>query len=54
MVRTNVANCGSWVKDAWTYDTYAELTEGKPHLFNFPRKETEGMLIVCLDKERRS
>jgi len=35
----NVANCGSWVKDASTGDTYVELTNGKPHLFTFPRKE---------------
>lgn len=35
----NVANCGSWVKDATPYDTYVELTGGKPHLFVFPRRE---------------
>ena len=35
----NVANCGSWVKDAKPYDTYVELTGGKPHLFVFQGKE---------------
>jgi UDP-2,3-diacylglucosamine pyrophosphatase LpxH len=35
----NVANCGSWVKDATPYDTYVELAGGKPHLFMFPRQE---------------
>jgi len=35
----NVANCGSWVKDATRYDTFVELTGGRPHLFTFPRQE---------------
>jgi hypothetical protein len=40
----NVANCGSWVKDAATYDTYVELAGGKPRLFVFGGREiTERM-----------
>jgi len=31
----NVVNSGSWVKDATNYDTYVELTKGKPRLFVF-------------------
>jgi UDP-2,3-diacylglucosamine pyrophosphatase LpxH len=37
----NVANCGSWVKDANPYDTYVELTEGKPRLFIFGDRKQE-------------
>ncbi len=36
----NVANCGSWVKDANPYDTYVELSDGKPRLYIFsPQKQ---------------
>lgn len=37
----NVVNCGSWVKDSTPYDTYVELTDGKPRLFMFgpPKQE---------------
>ena len=31
----NVANTGSWVKDAAVYNTYVELSDGKPRLFVF-------------------
>ena len=31
----NVANTGSWVKDAAIYNTYVELSGGKPRLFVF-------------------
>jgi predicted phosphodiesterase len=35
----NVANTGSWVKDAATHNTYVELTGGKPRLFVFGGQE---------------
>lgn len=37
----NVVNTGSWVKDSTPYDTYVELTDGKPRLFTYgpPRQE---------------
>ena len=36
----NVVNTGSWVKDSSPYDTYVELTDGKPHLFIYgPQKQ---------------
>jgi UDP-2,3-diacylglucosamine pyrophosphatase LpxH len=37
----NVVNTGSWVKDSTPYDTYVELTDGKPRLFTFgpPKQE---------------
>ena len=36
----NVVNSGSWVKDSKPYDTYVELTEGKPRLFIYsPQKQ---------------
>jgi UDP-2,3-diacylglucosamine pyrophosphatase LpxH len=36
----NVVNSGSWVKDSSPYDTYVELSEGKPHLFIYgPQKK---------------
>ena len=31
----NLANSGSWVKDANPHDTYVEITAGKPRLFIF-------------------
>ncbi|MGA8903990.1 MAG: hypothetical protein WB661_03160, partial [Candidatus Bathyarchaeia archaeon] len=31
----NVANTGSWVKDAAIHNTYVELSDGKPRLFVF-------------------
>ena len=37
----NVANTGSWVKDSNPYDTYVELTEGKPHLFTYSDQKKE-------------
>jgi UDP-2,3-diacylglucosamine pyrophosphatase LpxH len=37
----NVVNCGSWVKDANPYDTYVELTDGKPRLFIFGDRKRE-------------
>lgn len=37
----NVANCGSWVKDSNPYDTYVELTDGKPRLFIFGDQKQE-------------
>lgn len=33
----NVANCGSWVKDSAIYNTFVELSRGKPRLFVFDR-----------------
>jgi UDP-2,3-diacylglucosamine pyrophosphatase LpxH len=36
-----VANCGSWVKDANPYDTYVELTDGKPRLFIYGAQKQE-------------
>ncbi len=35
----NVVNTGSWVKDSAVYDTYVELSDGKPRLFVFGRQE---------------
>ncbi|MGA2626996.1 MAG: UDP-2,3-diacylglucosamine diphosphatase [Candidatus Bathyarchaeia archaeon] len=35
----NVANTGSWVKDAAVYNTYVELSGGKPKLFVFGGQE---------------
>jgi len=35
----NVVNSGSWVKDAAIYNTYVELSGGKPRLFVFGGKE---------------
>lgn len=35
----NVANTGSWVKDAAIYNTYVELSDGKPRLFVFGGRE---------------
>jgi UDP-2,3-diacylglucosamine pyrophosphatase LpxH len=35
----NVANTGSWVKDAAIHDTYVELSGGKPRLFVFGGQE---------------
>jgi len=36
----NVVNSGSWVKDSKPYDTYVELTGGKPRLFIYsPQKQ---------------
>ncbi|MGP8070480.1 MAG: UDP-2,3-diacylglucosamine diphosphatase [Candidatus Bathyarchaeia archaeon] len=35
----NVANTGSWVKDSNPYNTYVELTDGKPRLFVFGGQE---------------
>jgi hypothetical protein len=37
----NVVNTGSWVKDSNPYDTYVELSGGKPRLFTFgpPKRE---------------
>jgi UDP-2,3-diacylglucosamine pyrophosphatase LpxH len=37
----NVVNSGSWVKDSNPYDTYVELTDGKPHLFIFGTQKRE-------------
>jgi UDP-2,3-diacylglucosamine pyrophosphatase LpxH len=37
----SVVNCGSWVKDANPYNTYVELTGGKPHLFIFGNHKRE-------------
>jgi predicted phosphodiesterase len=37
----NVANCGSWVKDANPYDTYVELSDGKPRLYIFSPQKKE-------------
>ena len=37
----SVVNCGSWVKDANPYNTYVELTNGKPHLFVFGNRIKE-------------
>ena len=34
-----VVNSGSWVKDAATHNTYAELSDGKPRLFVFEGQE---------------
>lgn len=35
----NVVNTGSWVTDAAVYNTYVELSEGKPRLFIFGKEE---------------
>ena len=35
----NVANTGSWVKDSAVYNTYVELSGGKPRLFVFGGQE---------------
>ena len=35
----NVANTGSWVKDAAIHNTYVELSDGKPRLFVFGGQE---------------
>ena len=35
----NVANTGSWVKDAAIHNTYVELSDGKPKLFVFGGNE---------------
>ena len=35
----NVANTGSWVKDSTIYNTYVELSGGKPRLFVFGGNE---------------
>jgi UDP-2,3-diacylglucosamine pyrophosphatase LpxH len=35
----NVVNSGSWVKDAAIYNTYVELSDGKPRLFVFGGQE---------------
>ena len=35
----NVANTGSWVKDSAIYNTYVELSGGKPRLFVFGGQE---------------
>ena len=37
----NVVNTGSWVKDSNPYDTYVELTDGKPHLFIYGPQRQE-------------
>ena len=37
----NVVNTGSWVKDSNPYDTYVELTGGKPHLYVFAPQKRE-------------
>jgi UDP-2,3-diacylglucosamine pyrophosphatase LpxH len=37
----NVANTGSWVRDSKPYDTYVELTSGKPRLFIFGTHKQE-------------
>ena len=44
----NVANTGSWVKDSSPYDTYVELTDGKPRLFTYaPQKQEITDRIEC-------
>ena len=44
----NVVNTGSWVKDSSPYDTYVELTDGKPRLFTFaPQKQEITERIEC-------
>ena len=35
----NVVNSGSWVKDAAIYNTYVELSDGKPRLLVFGGQE---------------
>jgi len=37
----NVVNSGSWVKDSSPYDTYVELTDGKPRLFVYGDQKRE-------------
>jgi len=37
----NVVNSGSWVRDSNPYDTYVELTDGKPRLFIFGDQKKE-------------
>ena len=37
----NVANSGSWVKDATPHDTYVEIIDGKPRLYIFGDKMEE-------------
>jgi predicted phosphodiesterase len=44
----NVVNSGSWVKDSSLYDTYVELTDGKPRLFVFgPQRKEITERIEC-------
>jgi len=39
--KENVVNTGSWVKDSNPYDTYVELTNGKPRLFIYGPQRQE-------------
>jgi UDP-2,3-diacylglucosamine pyrophosphatase LpxH len=39
--KENVANTGSWVKDSKPYDTYVELTDGKPRLYIYGPQRQE-------------
>jgi UDP-2,3-diacylglucosamine pyrophosphatase LpxH len=44
----NVVNTGSWVKDSSPFDTYVELSGGKPRLFTFgPPKQEITDRIEC-------
>lgn len=46
--KANVANCGSWVKDATAaYNTYVELSNGKPRLFVFDGQEITDRKDLC-------
>lgn len=45
--KENVANSGSWVKDAAIYNTYVELSKGKPRLFVFGGQEITDRKDLC-------
>ena len=46
--KESVANTGSWVTDATgDYDTYVELSNGKPRLYVFGRQEVRERVDLC-------
>ena len=46
--KQNLVNSGSWVKDATPYNTYVEISDGRPRLFVYEGEEIMERISIDL------